>query len=296
MMKEKQAVSVGGGLALLMWLGAWAGSGYFFAKGARHVAATGQPNGAVMAWLAACALLVAGVLILAGLKVIEPNEARVVQFLGNYVGTVRVTGLRWVNPFSSTTKVSLRARSFETPVIKVNDQGGNPVEVAAVIVWQVADTAKALFSVQEYATFVHKQSEAAIRRLAAHYPYDSHQPDELSLRGSMDEVAAHLVREINEHVVAAGVEITDARIAHLAYAQEIAQAMLQRQQAAAIIAARTQIVEGAVSMVQMALHQLSERGIVELDPERKATMVSNLLVVLCGERGTQPVINTGTIY
>jgi regulator of protease activity HflC (stomatin/prohibitin superfamily) len=289
-MKESKAVSMNGGLALLLWLGSWAFALFTFANASR------QPVAELGALGLAALLFLFGVVLVKGLVVVQPNEARVLQFLGSYAGTVKDAGLRWVNPFTSKTAISLRARNFETPVVKVNDIDGNPVEVAAVIVWRVADTARAMFDIQDYPAFVQKQCEAAIRNLAAHYPYDAHQPGQVSLRGSMEEVAAHLEKEINARIAQAGVEITDARIAHLAYAPEIAQAMLQRQQAGAIIAARTQIVEGAVSMVEMALQQLSLRGIVELDAERKATMVSNLLVVLCGERGAQPVINSGSLY
>jgi regulator of protease activity HflC (stomatin/prohibitin superfamily) len=220
----------------------------------------------------------------------------VLTFFGRYAGTVRESGLRWANPFTMKRPISLRARNFETANIKVNDIDGNPIEIGAVIVWRVIDSAQALFDVENYINFVQIQSEAAIRNLAMHHPYDSHDDSVISLRGRSDQVAALLCKEVNERIRPAGVEVVDARIAHLAYAQEIAQAMLQRQQAGAIIAARTLIVEGAVSMVEMALSQLAKRGIVELDPERKAAMVSNLLIVLCGERGTQPVVNAGTLY
>ncbi|MEO8846446.1 MAG: SPFH domain-containing protein [Kofleriaceae bacterium] len=239
---------------------------------------------------------IAGSVLLKGVIVIQPNDARVLQFFGKYAGTVRDTGLRWVNPLTSKRSVSLKARNFETQTIKVNDIDGNPIEIAAVITWRVSDTYKAVFDIEDFSSYVQRQSEAAIRNLATHYPYDTHETGKTSLRGSTDQVAAHLEEEINKRILPAGVEIVDARIAHLAYAQEIAQAMLQRQQAGAIIAARTLIVEGAVSMVEMALAQLSARNIVELDAERKAAMVSNLLVVLCGERGTQPVVNTGSLY
>jgi regulator of protease activity HflC (stomatin/prohibitin superfamily) len=220
----------------------------------------------------------------------------VLTFFGRYTGTVRASGLRWANPFTSKREVSLRQRTFETPKIKVNDVEGNPIEIGAIIVWRVVDTAQAMFDVENFTSFVAVQAETSMRNIAMHHPYDSHDDGVTSLRGQSDLIAEQLRVEIDKRVRAAGVEILDARIAHLAYAPEIAQAMLQRQQAGAIIAARTRIVEGAVSMVEMALDQLAKRHIVELDSERKAAMVSNLLVVLCGERGTQPVVNTGTLY
>jgi len=233
---------------------------------------------------------------LRGNFVVGPNEARVLTFFGKYAGTVKTAGLRWANPFTNKREISLRARNFETAKIKVNDIDGNPIEIGAVIVWRVIDTAQAAFDVENVTSFVQVQSEAAVRNLAMHHPYDSHDDSIMSLRGQSEAVAAQLAKEVNVRIRPAGVEVIDARIAHLAYAPEIAQAMLQRQQAGAIIAARTRIVEGAVSMVEMALEQLARRGIVDLDPERKAAMVSNLLVVLCGERNTQPVVNAGTLY
>ncbi len=234
--------------------------------------------------------------LLGGFFVIEPNEARVLQLFGNYVGTVRDTGLRWANPFYTKKRVSLRAAIFESGKLKVNDLDGNPIEIGAIVVWRVVDASKAVFQVDAYAKYVQVQSEAALRNLATSYPYDAHDDAHLSLRGHTAAIAEHLKKEIQERMSLAGVDVVEARIAHLAYAQEIAQAMLQRQQAGAIIAARTKIVEGAVGMVEMALARLSQNKVVELDEERKAAMVSNLLVVLCGERGTQPVVNTGTLY
>ena len=233
---------------------------------------------------------------LGGFFTVAPNEGKVLQFFGHYVGTVREAGPRWANPFYSKRGISLRVRNFESSKLKVNDQDGNPIEIAAVVVWQVVDTAEALFQVNDYEDFVHIQSESALRQMAQSYPYDSHDSGGISLRSHHKEVADHLRREIQERLAKAGVDVVEARITHLAFAPEIAQAMLQRQQASAIIAARTRIVEGAVTMVQMALDQLKERGVVDLDEERKAAMVSNLLVVLCGERGTQPIVNTGTLY
>jgi regulator of protease activity HflC (stomatin/prohibitin superfamily) len=234
--------------------------------------------------------------LLAGLFVVNPNEGKVLQLFGKYAGTARVPGLRWANPFYSKRRVSLRVRNFESAHLKVNDADANPIEIAAVVVWKVVDTAEAVFEVDDYENYVHVQSEAALRNLATSYAYDAHDDAQKSLRGHTAEVADHLRHEIQDRLAKAGVEVMEARISHLAYAPEIAAAMLQRQQAGAIIAARQRIVEGAVGMVEMALEMLSRKAIVELDEERKAAMVSNLLVVLCGERGAQPVLNTGTIY
>lgn len=249
-------------------------------------------------WAILVALLAGIVLLicLGGFFTVAPNEGKVLQFFGSYVGTVRDAGPRWTNPFYSKRGVSLRVRNFESSKLKVNDLDGNPIEIAAVVVWQVVDTAEALFQVNDYEDFVHIQSESALRAMATSYPYDSHDTGALSLRSHGKEISDHLRNEIQERLAKAGVDVIEARITHLAFAPEIAQAMLQRQQASAIIAARTRIVEGAVTMVQMALDQLKARGVVDLDEERKAAMVSNLLVVLCGERGTQPIVNTGTLY
>ena len=233
-------------------------------------------------------------ILLGGFFMVHPNQGVVLQLFGKYVGTARVPGLRWSNPFYSKQKVSLRVRNFETGHLKVNDSNGNPVEIAAVVVWRVVDTAEAVFEVDDYQEYVHVQSEAALRNLATAYPYDSHQDVETSLRGHTSMVASHLKKEIQERLTKAGVEVIESRISHLAYAPEIAAAMLQRQQAAAIIAARQKIVEGAVGMVEMALDQLSGKEIVRLDEVSKASMVSNLLVVLCSDRATQPIVNTGT--
>jgi len=239
---------------------------------------------------------VTGLVALIGLFTVAPNEARVLQFFGDYVGTVRTPGLRWANPLFTKQKVSVRIRNFESSKLKVNDLEGNPIEIAAVIVWRVVDTAEAVFEVDDYNNYVHVQSEAALRNLAMNYSYDSHDDITASLRGTTAKVADHLQQEIQERLSKAGVEGMESRISHLAYAPEIAAAMLQRQQAGAIIAARQRIVEGAVGMVEMALAMLAEKGVVQLDEERKAAMVSNLLVVLCSDRHTQPVVNTGTIY
>jgi regulator of protease activity HflC (stomatin/prohibitin superfamily) len=232
----------------------------------------------------------------AGFFIVNPNEAKVLQIFGKYVGTVKTPGLRWANPFYSKRRISQRIRNFETTRLKVNDSEGNPIEIAAVVVWKVVETAEACFEVDDYNNYVHVQSESALRNLATSYPYDTHVDHVMSLRGNTAEVAAHLKTEIQDRLAKAGVETIEARISHLAYAPEIAAAMLQRQQAAAIIAARTRIVEGAVGMVEMALERLNAKAIVHLDEERKAAMVSNLLVVLCGERAAQPVVNTGTLY
>lgn len=231
-----------------------------------------------------------------GLFMVQPNTGVVLQLFGDYVGTAREPGLRWANPFYAKQPVSLRVRNFESGKLKVNDLEGSPIEIAAVVVWQVTDTAEAVFRVDDYENFVQVQSEAALRQMATSYPYDLHDDHAVSLRSHSKEINQHLKTEIEERLAQAGVSVVEARISHLAYAPEIAQAMLQRQQASAIIAARTRIVEGAVGMVHMALDQLDRHGTIHLDDERRAAMVSNLLVVLCGERGTQPVVNTGTLY
>ena len=241
-------------------------------------------------------LLFFAVLGLVGLTTISPGQVRVVQVFGHYKGTVRKNGLRWVNPFSRRRPVSVRIRNQESATVKVNDADGNPIEMAAVVVWQVHDSARAVYAVDDFVAFVTTQSETAIRHVANTNPYDNGGSDALSLRDHTDEIATQLAREIAARVAPAGVRVAEARITRLSYAPEIAQVMLQRQQAGAVVAARSRIVEGAVGMVQMALARLSEEGIVDLDEERKAAMVSNLLVVLCGDRGTQPVVNTGSLY
>jgi regulator of protease activity HflC (stomatin/prohibitin superfamily) len=244
----------------------------------------------------AALVLLLSIFLLTGLIVVNPNEAKVLQFFGRYAGTIKQPGLRWANPLYTKKRISQRIRNFESAHLKVNDNEGNPIEIAAVVVWRVVDTAEAVFEVDDYNNYVKVQTEAALRNLATSYTYDTHDEAQMSLRGHTAAVAEHLKKEIQERLTRAGVEAMEARISHLAYAQEIAHAMLQRQQAGAIIAARQRIVEGAVGMVEMALDMLSRRGIVTLDDERKAAMVSNLLVVLCGDKSTQPVINTGTIY
>ena len=231
-----------------------------------------------------------------GLTSVLPGEARVLQLFGDYRGTVRTPGLRWVNPFTRRRKVSVRVRNHETPTAKVNDAEGNPIEIAAVVVWQVQDTAKAIYAVDEFVKFVATQTETAVRHIASSYPYDSRGTDALSLRENADEITQRLSDEIAERVVAAGVKIIESRLTRLSYAPEIAQAMLRQQQANAIVGARQRIVEGAVGMVRLALERLQEEGVVELDEERKAAMVSNLLVVLCSEQATQQVVNTGSLY
>ena len=233
---------------------------------------------------------------LGGLFTVDPNEARVLQLFGGYVGTVKEDGLRWANPFYSKRSVMLRVRNFESAKLKVNDHDGNPIEIGAVVVWKVVDTAEACFEVDNYEHYMTVQTEAAIRTLASHFPYDAHIEGELSLRGSTDEVAARMKSEIQARLEKAGMKVIEARISHLAYAPEIASAMLRRQQAGAIIAARQRIVEGAVGMVEQALELLQKSAMVKLDEERKAAMVSNLLVVLCADREAQPVVNTGSIY
>ncbi|MBS1830139.1 MAG: SPFH domain-containing protein [Acidobacteria bacterium] len=247
----------------------------------------------VVVWIV---VLFVDLVCLAGLTVVNPNEAKVVQLFGAYQGTLKTQGMRWVNPLTSRRRVSLRVRNFESGHLKVNDHDGNPIEIAAVVVWRVVETAEAVFHVDDYEDFVHVQSEAAVRNLATSYPYDAHQDGHLSLRMSAGEIALQLRKEVQERLDKAGVEVIEARLSHLAYAPEIASAMLRRQQASAVIAARTRIVEGAVGMVEMALAALSEKGVVHLDEERKAQMVSNLLVVLCSDRDAQPVVNTGTLY
>jgi regulator of protease activity HflC (stomatin/prohibitin superfamily) len=261
------------------------------------------------------ALIVVGVLIslsafiaMCGLNMVAPGEARVVQLFGRYRGTIREDGLRWVNPLTSRTKISTRVRNHETAVLKVNDAYGNPIELAAVVVWKVEDTAQASFEVDDFLEFVATQTEAAVRHIAIEYPYDAHDEDGLSLRGNAEEITEKLAVELHARVEAAGVQIIESRFTHLAYAPEIASAMLQRQQAGAVVAARRQIVDGAVGMVEDALARITMgvppaevvrgwgRDIVELDSERKAAMVSNLLVVLCGDRAPQPVLNTGSLY
>ena len=287
-MKENQMQSHNGISLLLFFLAIGLVAAYGIYTGARV-------DSVVLA-LGSVAVLVLTLFLLLGLYMVEPNQASVLSLFGKYVGTVKEQGLRWNNPFYSKKKISLRTRNFESSKLKVNDLDGSPIEIASVVVWNVVDSAEAVYNVDDYESFVHIQSESALRAMATSYPYDQHEDGVISLRSHAKEISKHLTEEIQERLTQAGVRVMDARISHLAYAPEIAQAMLQRQQASAIIAARTRIVEGAVSMVEMALSELSKRNVVDLDPERRAAMVSNLLVVLCGERGTQPIVNTGSIY
>ncbi|GHE04396.1 SPFH domain-containing protein [Streptomyces alanosinicus] len=290
--RETTAHSIGGGLALLLGL---LGLG---ATAALIATASAVPSPGAKAGLVVTGIVVflAAVISLRGLNTVAPGEARVVQLFGRYRGTIRQDGLRWVNPFTSRTRISTRVRNHETAVLKVNDAYGNPIELAAVVVWKVQDTAQATFEVDDFTEFVATQTETAVRHIAIEYPYDAHEEDGLSLRGNAEEITEKLAVELQVRVQAAGVEIIESRFTHLAYAPEIASAMLQRQQAGAVVAARRQIVDGAVGMVEAALARIAEADIVELDEERKAAMVSNLMVVLCGDRAPQPVLNTGTLY
>ncbi|MEV5175660.1 SPFH domain-containing protein [Streptomyces flaveolus] len=290
--REFTAHSIGGGLALLLGLiGLGAAVALFAASGA--ASSRGAQGGLVAAGVV---VLLASVIAMRGLNTVAPGEARVVQLFGRYRGTIRQDGLRWVNPFTSRTRISTRVRNHETAVLKVNDAYGNPIELAAVVVWKVQDTAQATFEVDDFAEFVATQTETAVRHIAIEYPYDAHDEDGLSLRGNAEEITEKLAVELQARVEAAGVRIIESRFTHLAYAPEIASAMLQRQQAGAVVAARRQIVDGAVGMVEAALARIADADIVELDEERKAAMVSNLMVVLCGDRAPQPVLNTGTLY
>ncbi|HIE5353799.1 SPFH domain-containing protein [Stenotrophomonas maltophilia] len=293
-MKEKSLSSLNG-------LGTLAGAllvalfgGVLFVLGIAAKASTGSPN--LLMMLAGALVAVVALFALAGLYTVQPNQAAVVSLFGKYVGTVKDNGLRWNNPFYSKRHVSQRVRNFESGKLKVNELDGSPIEIAAVIVWQVVDASEAVYNVDDYESFVHIQSESALRAMATSYPYDQHEEGQLALRSHASEISQHLKNELAERLADAGVQVIDARISHLAYAAEIAQAMLQRQQANAVIAARTRIVAGAVGMVEMALGELQKNGVVQLDEERKAHMVSNLLTVLCSDRGTQPIVNAGSLY
>jgi hypothetical protein len=288
MIRERERQATSGLLMLFVLLTLVLLTGYAFVQAVRWQ----SPVVAVAAILVEIALSVA----LCGLFVVNPNEARVLQLFGDYEGTVKEPGLRWANPFFTKRRISQRIRNFESGHLKVNDTDGNPIDIAAVVVWRVVDTAEAVFEVDDFENYVKVQSEAAVRNLATRYPYDAHVEGHVSLRGSTAEVAKDLKHEIQERLAKAGVEVIEARLSHLAYASEIASAMLRRQQAGAIIAARQKIVEGAVGMVDMALEMLSKSQLVRLDEERKAAMVSNLLVVLCADREAQPVVNTGSLY
>ncbi len=287
-MREKELKGISGWLMLLLLLALVAGSIAMLAR-------TGNAEDAAGIVLWSFVLLLVGFSFF-GLTIVNPNQAKVVLLFGTYKGSLKQPGFWWVNPFSARRRVSLRIRNFESSRLKVNDRDGNPIEIAMVVVWKVVETAEAIFQVDDYENFVHVQSEAALRNLATRYPYDSHTELETSLRMSVLDIAHQLRDEIEERLAKAGVEVIEARITHLAYAAEIAGVMLRRQQANAIIAARQKIVEGAVGMVEMALESLNAKHVVELDEERKATMVSNLLVVLCSDRDAMPVVNTGTLY
>ena len=287
-MNERKGLSLSGIPMLLVSLLALLGIAALFFDGL-----TRQDAGA---GISAVVLFALWMFLNKGFFQVQPNQGQVLQLFGRYAGTARDEGLRWTNPFYAKRSLSLRVRNFESSKLKVNDFDGNPIEIAAVVVWQVVDTYEAVFQVDNYENYVQIQSESALRQMAQSYPYDAHDDSKPSLRSHGEEINNHLRDEIQTRLGKAGVQVVEARISHLAYAAEIAQAMLQRQQASAIIAARTRIVEGAVSMVEMALQRLEQGGQVKLDEERKAAMVSNLLVVLCGERGTQPVVNTGTLY
>ncbi|QDH69674.1 SPFH domain-containing protein [Marilutibacter alkalisoli] len=287
-MKENPIRSLPGIPLLLVLILAVLGAGYL----AFQAVGTGRPP----LLFVALGVIAIVVFMLVGLYTVQPNQSAVLSLFGKYVGTVHENGLRWNNPFFSKRKVSLRVRNFESGRLKVNELDGSPIEIAAVIVWKVVDSAEAVFNVDDYESFVHIQSEAALRAMATTYPYDQHEDDQISLRSHPSEISDRLKEHLDERLTAAGVDVLEARISHLAYAPEIAQAMLQRQQANAVIAARTRIVAGAVGMVEMALGELQKNGVVDLDEERKAAMVSNLLVVLCGDRSTQPIVNAGTLY
>jgi regulator of protease activity HflC (stomatin/prohibitin superfamily) len=296
--RERVAFGSSGLPVLGLFILALTASIVLFVMGVRRAGdSTGSTNAAGAALvIIGIVLFVAAMVLRAGLMVVAPGEARVLQLFGRYIGTVRIDGLRWVVPFTTRRRISTRIRNHETDVTKVNDFDGNPIEIAAVVVWRITDTARAVFEVDDYGQFVNTQTETAVRHIATTYPYDAHGTDQLSLRENASEITEKLSLEIAARVEAAGVEVIESRITHLAYASEIAGAMLRRQQAGAVIAARQKIVQGAVGMVQSALKELAEQDVVELDEERKATMVSNLLVVLCSDRDTQPVVNTGSLY
>jgi SPFH domain/Band 7 family protein len=292
MIREREYGAMSGWGALVVLL---AGAGFFVWQIIARAQVIGEPNQPLLFALSILGLVFC-VFLLLGLFVVNPNEGKVLQLFGHYVGTARTPGLRWANPLYAKKRISLRVRNFESAKLKVNDLDGNPIEIAAVVVWKVVDSAEAVFEVDNYENYVHVQSEAALRNMATSYPYDAHEDTHMSLRGNTAAIADHLRKEIQDRLARAGVDVVEARISHLAYAPEIAASMLQRQQAGAIIAARQRIVEGAVGMVEMALDMLSAKNVVTLDEERKAAMVSNLLVVLCGERSTQPIVNTGTLH
>ena len=288
MLQEKQIKGYPGWLMVFLLAALLIGSTYMLISAARAEAG--------LWFVTSVAILGVDVFCVFGLRVVNPNEALVIQLFGVYKGSIKEQGFWWVNPLTTRRRVSLRVRNFESSKLKVNDHDGNPVEIAAVVVWRVVETAEAVFHVDDFEHFVHVQTESAVRILATTYPYDAHLEGQISLRMSVLEISHRLGEEIQQRLAKAGVEVIEARISHLAYAPEIASAMLRRQQASAIIAARQKIVEGAVGMVEMALEQLSAKHVVQLDEERKATMVSNLLVVLCSDRDAQPIVNAGTLY
>jgi regulator of protease activity HflC (stomatin/prohibitin superfamily) len=290
MIREREHAAISGWAALVLLLAA---AGVSLWQMVANIRVENDNEGLIFLWALA---VIFSLLLLCGLFMVNPNEGKVLQLFGRYVGTVKEPGLRYANPLYAKKRISMRVRNFESGRLKVNDLDGNPIEIGAVVVWKVVDTAEALFEVDNYENYVHVQTESALRNMATSYPYDAHDDEKLSLRGHTASIADHLRKEIQDRLSRAGVDVIEARITHLAYAPEIAAAMLQRQQAGAIIAARSRIVEGAVGMVEMALDMLSTKAIVHLDEERKAAMVSNLLVVLCSERGTQPVLNAGTLH
>jgi len=288
MIAEKKAWSIPGGLMILLLLAALAAAIWSLA----YAIGANVPGQAAISAIAIGLIAV----LTKGFVIVNPNEGQVLTLFGKYTGTLKEPGLRWVNPFTARKRVSLRTRNFETAKLKVNDFDGNPIEIAAVVVWQVTETAEAIFQVDNYENFMQVQSESALRNMATSHPYDAHNEGQMSLRSHTTETADQLKKEIQDRLTKAGVTVIEARISHLAYAPEIASAMLQRQQASAIVAAQWKIVEGAVGMVENALELLSQKHVVELDAERRAAMVSNLLVVLCSDRHTQPVVNAGTLY
>ncbi len=288
MIREKKVGSLPGGLMLTALVLLLVLSIYWLLQAARA--------GNAMGILGAATVLVIVSIAFNGLFVVYPNDAKIVTLFGSYLGTQRDAGFWWVNPFTSKRRLSMRVRNFESAKLKVNDHDGNPIEIAAVVVWKVVDSAEAMFEVDHYEQFVSVQTEAAVRNLATSHPYDSHQDGQMSLRANIAEVAEQLKQEIQARLDRAGVQVIESRISHLAYAPEIASAMLRRQQASAIVAARAKYVEGAVGMMEMALESIAAKGIVHLDDERKASMVTNMLVVLCSEQAAQPVINAGTLY
>ena len=287
--REIERKTVSGWFMLVLLIGVGVALGLWF----RELVTGHFVTAEVIAWALALGVWAT---LLAGFFTLQPNMAAVLVLFGKYSGSVKTSGFHWANPFFHKTRISLRARNLNNEKIKVNDSRGNPIEIAAVIVWRVVDSAQAMFDVDEFVHYVTVQSESALRHLASNYPYDTTEEGQLSLRGSMDEVSASLTKELQERVGKAGVSIDEARLSHLAYAPEIASAMLQRQQAEAIVAARSRIVDGAVGMVEMALARLDQHKTIQLDGEKRAAMVSNLLVVLCGDRAAQPVVNTGTLY